>query len=446
MRMLRPRIFISYAREDSSLAREIRTMLVRLGFIVFLDTEEMIGGEDFVRRLTDEVSRADAVVTLLTPSSAKSEWCQAEWYFAHARGLEVIPIRVGDVEALLPTPIRLLEHRIHFLTATDAEQQKVSAELAEQLARVRRRRRRAALLKLSAAVIILAAGIAAMAWLVSRAAWLTHLRDRTATVARLSSAAQPLAGDDLARAAGPFHGDDVMLGSALWMTVNPAASDAARLNAVMLSSELLRRQKPEARWALRNVKWRNGVIDGGALVNTTFVSGSVERLDVRRATLASVVWAKELTLSNATFTNVSFEAGGFYGTNAIRLDFLDCLFHGVELDLTNFALAKFRSTPTDDAHPNVITAGTVCAFENSVITNRGTAPAAGVMDLSTPADEVQFNGVVFTGVRFRGYMRPEWFKDCSFDRCTLPSSFKIEALEQRGNHVSGSAYADESLD
>jgi len=38
---------------------------------------------------------------------------------------------VGDVEALLPTPIRLLEHRIHFLTATDAEQQKVSAELAE---------------------------------------------------------------------------------------------------------------------------------------------------------------------------------------------------------------------------------------------------------------------------------------------------------------------------
>src|ERR1044071_7188479 len=154
MRPLRPRIFISYAREDGELARAIRDMLAARRLQVFLDSESMIGGEDFVDRLTGELRQADAVVALLTPASARSEWCQAEWYFAHARGLEVIPVRVGAVEALLPSPIRLLEQRIHFLTATEIGQQTVSAELAEQLARVRRRRRRAALAKVAAATLV----------------------------------------------------------------------------------------------------------------------------------------------------------------------------------------------------------------------------------------------------------------------------------------------------
>jgi len=215
---------------------------------------------------------------------------------------------------------------------------------------------------------------------------------------------------------------------------------------MMLSSELIGWRKPERRWALRNVKWRNGLVNHGSFVNTTFMSGSVDHLSVRSTTLASVFWGRELTLSNATFTNVMFDGGGFSGTNAIRLDFLACLFHGVELDLTNFALATFRSVPADPNHPNVITAGELCAFENSVIVNRGKPPAAGVIDLSTPADEVQFEGVVFTAVHFRGYIRPEWFRNCSFDRCTLPSSLDEKSLARGENRISDSVQANEPLD
>jgi len=437
---------VSYAREDAALAQSVRDMLAGRGFNVFLDTESMIGGEDFVRRLTDELRTADAVVALLTPASAGSEWCQAEWYFAHARGAEVIPIRVGDVEALLPTPIRLLEHRIHFLTATDDGQQKLNAELAEQLDRVRRTRRRAALMKAAALAVAVSAAIAGMAWVVRRAEWIAHVRGRNAAEARLTAAAQPLPGTEIVRMAAPFHGDEVLLGDALAMAVNPELSDAARLNAMMLSSELIGWRKPERRWALRNVKWRNGLVNHGSFVNTTFMSGSVDHLSVRSTTLASVFWGRELTLSNATFTNVMFDGGGFSGTNAIRLDFLACLFHGVELDLTNFALATFRSVPADPNHPNVITAGELCAFENSVIVNRGKPPAAGVIDLSTPADEVQFEGVVFTAVHFRGYIRPEWFRNCSFDRCTLPSSLDEKSLARGENRISDSVQANEPLD
>src|SRR6185503_7236730 len=142
--------------------------------------------------------------------------------------------------ALLPSPVRLLEQRIHCLSANDVEQQTGSADLAEQLSRVRSRRRRALLTKVAVATLLVAAVAAGAAWLAGRATWLTHLRERNATLARLAVAAQPLPGDDIARTAAAFRGDDVMLGAALCLVDNPEASDAARLNAVMLSSELLR--------------------------------------------------------------------------------------------------------------------------------------------------------------------------------------------------------------
>ena len=439
------RIFISYAREDHSLAKSIHDLLAARRFTVFLDTEGTIGGEDFVRRITEELRGSDAMIALLTPASLASEWCRAEWYFAHARGTTVIPIRVGDVEALIPDPIRLLEQRIHFLSAIDVERQTVGPALAEQLDAVRRARRRRAFLKVSVWLAIIAAIVVAAYWLVDRAEWIAHLRERNRLVARLTAASQPIPGDDLARQAARFTGDETLLATTLRMATDPELSDAARINAVMLSSELMRNRKPEQRWALRNLKWRNGLVRGGILANATFVSGTIERLTARSAMFASVYWGRELTLSNASFQNVRFESGGFAGTNAIRLDFLACLFHGVELDVTNFALARFRSVPADPNHPNVVNAGEVCAFESSVIVNTAQPPAVGTLDLSTPADEIQFDGVVFTAVHFRGYIRPEWFKNCSFDRCVLPSSLTVAALERGGNRVTDSVHADESF-
>jgi hypothetical protein len=42
-------------------------------------------------------------------------------------------------------------------------------------------------------------------------------------------------------------------------------------------------------------------------------------------------------------------------------------------------------------------------------------------------------------------MRPEWFTNCSFDRCTLPPSLPFAALEARGNRVHETLTADESI-
>src|SRR5204862_652828 len=129
------------SREDAAPAKAVRDAVAARGFRVFFDETSMRAGEDFVHRLTDEIARADAVVALLTPASVASEWCVAEWYWAHARGIPVVPIRFGPIEGMLPGPIRLLEDRIHFLQPADVDEyDRVAADLARQLDEVRRAR------------------------------------------------------------------------------------------------------------------------------------------------------------------------------------------------------------------------------------------------------------------------------------------------------------------
>ena len=444
VRLFRPRIFISYAREDAALAASLRDVLIARGFAAFVDSSEMIGGEDFVRRIDEELRRSDAVIALFTPASAQSEWCNAEWYFAHARGLTVIPIRFGDVEDVLPNPVKLLEERIHYLSPRDLiEFHRVGEEIATQLAGVRRRR--------AARVLTIGAGCAALVALLAwglqavdaRVERMVRSRERNALVQRITGAQQPLAGEELRQAAAKFDGDDALLATTLRLASDSYASDATRLNALMLSTDLLRRRRPEVRWVVKDAKWRNGVIDGGRIADVTFSSGVVEQLDVRNATLASVYWnGTAMTLARSTFQNVKFNSGGFAGTNAVGVKFTDCVFRGAEVDVTNFASVEFRSTPSD----GLIITGNVGAFENSVILNRAPPPDPRVLEIRNPAAEVRFVDVVFTGVRFRGFLRPDWFKNCSFDRCTLPSSLPIEALVREGNNVSASYVADESLD
>jgi uncharacterized protein YjbI with pentapeptide repeats len=443
-----PRIFVSYARADAPLARSVCDALTKRGFRVFFD-ETMIGGEDYVRRLTGEIAEAEALVALLTPASVSSEWCVAEWYWAHALGVKVIPIRFGPIGDELPEPIRLLEQRMHYVQASDiADYFRVAADLAAQLDGVRRSRRRR-VAGISAAVLgaLVLVGAIAIA-VANRLETSLRNRARNDVIDQLNRAAQPVAGSELARSAASFPGDEQLRATTLAIASDSTRPDPARLNATMLSSHLLQHAKPERRWFIRDTTWRNGVLDGAKVADVTFYSGTIDRLAVKDSSLAAVHWgaASRFTLSNASFRNVHFAAGGFDQTNAIGVSFDDCIFRGTEIDVTNFALVTFRSSPNDPAHPTLVAAGRQTILENCVVVNRATPVAANVMDLGDPAEDVRFTDVVFSGVRFRGYIRPEWFERCSFDRCTFPTSVAPAVLEARGNTVSDCTQSDESID
>ena len=132
--MIRPRIFVSYARADRILADELVGHLEAHGCIVWIDRNELLAGDDFVRGLTQQLARCDALMLLLTARSAASSWCQAELQRALARGVSVVVVQ-REPDARLPDAMERLLRDLQRVSWLGGEPQ-----LAVQLLRARRRR------------------------------------------------------------------------------------------------------------------------------------------------------------------------------------------------------------------------------------------------------------------------------------------------------------------
>jgi TIR domain len=91
-----PAIFISHSSLDPEIADDIKSALDRFGFEqVFLDFDKATGigaGENWEKRLYEELSRCHAVILMLTPNWLASKWCFAELTQSRALGKIILPI------------------------------------------------------------------------------------------------------------------------------------------------------------------------------------------------------------------------------------------------------------------------------------------------------------------------------------------------------------------
>ena len=71
------RVFLSYARDDASLAKELAGLIGQAGHQVWWD-REIQGGSHFSSEIDKALQDADAVLVLWTQSSIKSAWVQDE--------------------------------------------------------------------------------------------------------------------------------------------------------------------------------------------------------------------------------------------------------------------------------------------------------------------------------------------------------------------------------
>ena len=100
------RLFISYAREDTSTIEELVEILRAGGHDAWFD-HQLIVGMDWQAQLLDAIHKSDAFLYTLTPASVKSEWCQWEFAQAVEMGKPVIPVLL-DAATSLP---EFLDHR-----------------------------------------------------------------------------------------------------------------------------------------------------------------------------------------------------------------------------------------------------------------------------------------------------------------------------------------------
>ncbi len=91
-----PAIFISHSSLDQQAADDIKGQLAQLGFEqVFLDFDKESGigaGENWERRLYEELARCHAVILVLTPHWLASTWCRIELAQARALGKVILPV------------------------------------------------------------------------------------------------------------------------------------------------------------------------------------------------------------------------------------------------------------------------------------------------------------------------------------------------------------------
>jgi len=265
--------------------------------------------------------------------------------------------------------------------------------------------------------------------------------ERRALVSRIERAEAVLRRDVLESQIERFKDDAPLRSRLLAMADDRERPMHTRLNSRILAAALGSRPK---RWYLESLAWSSSVFQSGELTDVRFARARSLRSSSK--TLPSAVWLGMRDRASRwevpSFLRCHFHGGQFTRTTVVDSDFVNCTFAGTLLDVTGFGAVRFASldtTPDSD----VITDGKVCSFQNAIIANCSEPSAPGVMDFRGPKNEVMFTGVVFESCRFRGLIRPLWFKKCSFNRCTFPTALEFAELEKGENSVTESTPLNE---
>ncbi|HVO42615.1 MAG TPA: toll/interleukin-1 receptor domain-containing protein [Aggregatilineales bacterium] len=89
----RRRIFISYAREDTSFCQQLYEALVESGFSVWMDTQSITIGHDWADSIAEAIRNSDALIAVhSTASLGRSYQVKGEWIHAYDLKKPIFPV------------------------------------------------------------------------------------------------------------------------------------------------------------------------------------------------------------------------------------------------------------------------------------------------------------------------------------------------------------------
>jgi len=92
-----PKVFISHSNHDNDETFYIADSLRRAGIDVWVDYENIRGGADWLCEIQAGIERCDALVVVLSESSAKSVWVERECLYAWQVNKPVFTALVADI-------------------------------------------------------------------------------------------------------------------------------------------------------------------------------------------------------------------------------------------------------------------------------------------------------------------------------------------------------------
>lgn len=104
-------IFVSYSSKNAKVAREIAQRLEGQGHEVWMDQLRLLGGENYVEKVSKGIGGADVFMPLLSPSSVQSPWVWREICFAAEKNKTIVPVVIEFTK--LPQKIAFVLAGIH---------------------------------------------------------------------------------------------------------------------------------------------------------------------------------------------------------------------------------------------------------------------------------------------------------------------------------------------
>jgi hypothetical protein len=122
------KVFISYSEADEKWVRLLRSRLSEEGFEVWNSASDIAPGDNWLLKSGRALQAADAMIVLLSPDSAKSDWVRSEIEYALSspqfRG-RVIPLLIKPTE-----DVPWILHKLHFIRATKDVDETISRVVA----------------------------------------------------------------------------------------------------------------------------------------------------------------------------------------------------------------------------------------------------------------------------------------------------------------------------
>lgn len=123
-----PRLFVSYAREDSGFTCDLVRDLERRGFDCWIDRQDIPDGSEWRKEISEAIDACGVFLIILSAHSIASANVKRELAFAESRGCRIVPIRYAS--CVLPPEIELT---LGSLQWSDFESERYEAAFARLL-------------------------------------------------------------------------------------------------------------------------------------------------------------------------------------------------------------------------------------------------------------------------------------------------------------------------
>ena len=423
----RPQIFISYSKEQYTIAQYLEKELTQKGYTVFYYTESIKVGDSFPKRIESFLKNCEGVIILISNSSLKSEWCRYEYYYSFFKRKISIPIVTEQLDAEAINPLNYFQKDLNYVFLANNTPEGLDSilyKIKDKLEAIKNAGLRKLVKIVSVTLAIILSGYIFFQFGIKQINYFSYNRDKSKLIENIEKSNHIYTTNELKEISDKFSNDQDLAGRLFILSINDKLPGYARLNADIIIGEVLTNFDLYGKGQIENISWNNSETTNNQITNKSFLNGKVENVKFTNVNMTNTSF-NNTVLSNLSFSHCGFVGSIFYPKEASVVDFTGCKFYGCTLDVTNFLKVTFASKLSTD--PTIIDVSMSTFFENCIFESKFKKDLKNTMDFNR-IKAAKLEEINFSNCKFIGYLDKDWFMNCHFYNCIFTDTSILNSL------------------